>query len=473
MAGRSNDSNPDAMFGTNFKFTTANAEQRISAHATSRLFFNDDVITFQNAASGAADSAISWSERMRIDSSGTTKIIATKAFGNETATLRVATSPTGTNYSDGAFANIVFGDESIANSHLGEIQVVQLDASLSTASDMRFLTNSGGGNTNTTERMRIDSSGNVGIGTDSPRQKLDISGNIVSNAVYLNDSANNDRNVMFIDSSDNLLLATGTSAGARSMLFYTENTERMRITSVGDILVGSGGAEPSATQIGFKIGYASSGTFVNNAKNITTTTAHINFFNPNGLVGAIKTSGSSTSYVTSSDYRLKENVVPMEGALDRVDALKPSRFNFIADEDTIVDGFLAHEVQDIVPEAVTGDKDAMRTEEYEVTPAVYKDVIHPAEEAVYETIEHPAIEEELDEEGNVIVEGKDAYTEEILVTEAKEEWTENVLVSEAVMGTREVPDYQGIDQSKLVPLLVGAIKELRAEINSLKAQINN
>ena len=56
MASRSNDSNPDAMFGTNFKFTTANAEQRISAHATSRLFFNDDVITFQNAASGAADS---------------------------------------------------------------------------------------------------------------------------------------------------------------------------------------------------------------------------------------------------------------------------------------------------------------------------------------------------------------------------------------------------------------------------------
>jgi hypothetical protein len=79
MAGRANDSNPDAMFGTNFKFTTANAEQRISAHATSRIFFNDDVITFQNAGSGTAGSAISWSPRMTIDSSGNVLVGKTSA----------------------------------------------------------------------------------------------------------------------------------------------------------------------------------------------------------------------------------------------------------------------------------------------------------------------------------------------------------------------------------------------------------
>ena len=199
----------------------------------------------------------------------------------------------------------------------------------------------------------------------------------------------------------------------------------------------------------------------------------LGFYNNNGLVGSISTSGSSTVYSTSSDYRLKENVVEMTGALDRVSQLKPSRFNFIADADKTVDGFLAHEVQEIVPEAISGEKDGMRDEEYEVSPDVYEDVVHPAEEAVYETIEYPAVEEELDDEGNVIVEGKEAYTEEVLVTEAKEEWTEKVLVSEKVMGTREVPDYQGIDQSKLVPLLVGAIQELKAEIESLKSQINN
>jgi hypothetical protein len=160
----------------------------------------------------------------------------------------------------------------------------------------------------------------------------------------------------------------------------------------------------------------------------------------------------------------------MTGALDRVSELKPSRFNFIGEE-KIVDGFLAHEVQEIVPEAISGEKDAMRTEEYEVSPDVYEDVVHPAEEAVYETIEHPAVEEELDDEGNIIVEGKEAYTEEVLVTEAKEEWIEKVLVSEKVMGTREVPDYQGIDQSKLVPLLVGAIQEQQQLINDLKSRI--
>jgi hypothetical protein len=388
MAGRSNDSNPDAMFGTNFKFTTANSEQRISAHATSRLFFNDDVITFQNAASGAADSAISWSER-----------------------------------------------------------------------------------------MRIDSSGNVGIGTSSPAATfVALDGESEGGEIAIFSGTNQDRGLSISTFKNGIYGNAGVDFNAQSvnasvMSFSTNSTERMRITSGGDVLIGTtstlnanvdglhvdalGSLHAMCVQSGGN-GY---GIVLNNSAGT--------------VVGSIGMNASTTSYNTSSDYRLKENVVPMEGALDRVDQLKPSRFNFIADEDTTVDGFLAHEVQDIVPEAVTGDKDAMRTEEYEVTLAVYKDIIHPAEEAVYETIDHPAIEEELDEEGNVIVEGKDAYTEEILVTEAKEEWTENVLVSEAVMGTREVPDYQGIDQSKLVPLLVGAIKELRAEINSLKAQINN
>jgi hypothetical protein len=85
----------------------------------------------------------------------------------------------------------------------------------------------------------------------------------------------------------------------------------------------------------------------------------ITFQNDNGTVGTINTSGSSTSYGTSSDYRLKENVVDLTSAADRVQQLAPKRFNFIADADTTVDGFLAHEVSDIVPEAITGEKDAV------------------------------------------------------------------------------------------------------------------
>jgi hypothetical protein len=162
------------------------------------------------------------------------------------------------------------------------------------------------------------------------------------------------------------------------------------------------------------------------------------FFQANsGNRGSITSNGSSVSYNTTSDYRLKENVVPLTGATERVKQLNPSRFNFIADADTTVDGFLAHEVADVVPEAITGTKDAMRDEEYEVTPAVYEDVIIPAV---------------LDEEGN----------------EVEAERTEQQLVTEAVMGTRSVPDYQGIDQSKLVPLLVATIQELEARITALE-----
>jgi len=159
--------------------------------------------------------------------------------------------------------------------------------------------------------------------------------------------------------------------------------------------------------------------FLNIGNTRTTTQNTMRFFNANGQVGSIATSGTSTSYFTSSDYRLKENVVADWDATTRLKQLNPVRFNFIADPDTTVDGFLAHEVQDIVPEAITGTKDAMRDEEYEVTPAV------------------------LDEDGNE--------------------------VTPAVMGTRSVPDYQGIDQSKLVPLLVKTIQELEARITALEA----
>jgi len=321
--------------------------------------------------------------------------------------------------------------------------------------------------TNGSERMRIDSSGNS-----------NFYGNITISKstpfITLSNTAEDECGIVMLDSADAGQSAkiTYDAGSSNSLKFYNNaSNERMRITSVGNIqsnALGSG-----VVGYGFQLSPQSGYSQIYLESTTTSTVFIQRFYNPNGNIGNISISGSSTTFSTSSDYRLKENVVEMTGALDRVSQLKPSRFNFIADADKTVDGFLAHEVQEIVPEAITGEKDAMRTEEYEVSPAVYEDVVHPAEEAVYETVEHPAVEEELDDEGNIIVEAVEAYTEEVLVTEAKEEWTEKVLVSEKVMGTREVPDYQGIDQSKLVPLLVGAIQELKAEIESLKQQINN
>ena len=122
------------------------------------------------------------------------------------------------------------------------------------------------------------------------------------------------------------------------------------------------------------------------------------FKNPNGTVGTISTNGTATAYNTSSDYRLKENVVPVTGAADRVKLLKPVNFNFIADPETAVDGFLAHELSEVIPEAVTGEKDA------------------------------------VDEDSN--------------------------------------PIYQGIDQSKVVPLLTAALQEALDKIENLETRIS-
>jgi len=156
-------------------------------------------------------------------------------------------------------------------------------------------------------------------------------------------------------------------------------------------------------------------------------------------VGSISVTASSTSYNTSSDYRLKEDWQPMEGNIDRLMQLKPCNFAWKVDGSR-VDGFLAHEAQEVVPEAVHGTKDAMRTEQYEVSPAVYEDVVIPAE---------------FDEDGN----------------EISPERTEQKLVKEAVMGEREVPEYQGIDQSKIVPLLTAALQDAVKKIEALEARI--
>ena len=87
------------------------------------------------------------------------------------------------------------------------------------------------------------------------------------------------------------------------------------------------------------------------------------FFNPNGQVGYIQTSGSGTIYNTGSDYRLKENQVLISDGITRLKQLKPYRFNFKKDPSTTLDGFFAHEVQSIVPEAISGTKDEVATKD--------------------------------------------------------------------------------------------------------------
>ena len=82
--------------------------------------------------------------------------------------------------------------------------------------------------------------------------------------------------------------------------------------------------------------------------------------NNGSTIGSISQNGSTITYGGTSDYRLKENVTDMTNATTRLKQLKPKRFNYISDEtNTLYDGFLAHEVSSVVPEAVVGEKDAV------------------------------------------------------------------------------------------------------------------
>jgi len=300
-----------------------------------------------------------------------------------------------------------------------------------TSSELSFHTMSG---SNTSETMRISGS-NVGIGTTSPgnRLQIDASSAIADELILKLDGSgvgfngNNDANIKHGLSYELCSYSTSTGvvhrqaakievqkvgswneaaggAGTKADLVFSTNNgtiaspaiaERMRINSGGDVFIGSAGVNPGASQTGFAYrGVASGYGFIATAVGGTNALTHHAFYNTNGLCGQIYTTGSSIVIVQSSDYRLKENVVGITGATQRLLQLKPSRFNFIADANTTVDGFLAHEVADVVPEAVVGTKDA------------------------------------VDADGN--------------------------------------PEYQGIDHSKLVPLLVATIQELEARLTALE-----
>ena len=130
--------------------------------------------------------------------------------------------------------------------------------------------------------------------------------------------------------------------------------------------------------------------------NTTNNSVVLQFDNNGSGVGQIVHDNSATAYNTSSDYRLKEDIVEMQDSISRVQALKPVNFAWKIDGRR-ADGFLAHEAQEVVPEAISGTKDA------------------------------------VDEDGQ--------------------------------------PDYQGIDQSKLVPLLTKALQEALTKIESLEARV--
>lgn len=247
-----------------------------------------------------------------------------------------------------------------------------------------------GGNGSANQRLVTDGSGTLSWSSDV----MLAAGSAASPSLYFSGDTNTG---MWSPSADALAWSTG-------------GTERMRIGSDGRVYINRtttiDGNQAGILQISadsttkvasFYQNAAGAGSSSALTVGRATDGAVIEFYRATTQVGSISITTTNTAYNTSSDYRLKENVTAVTDGITRLQQLKPSRFNFIANPGQTVDGFIAHEVQSVVPEAITGEKDA------------------------------------VDADGN--------------------------------------PIYQGIDQSKLVPLLTAALQEAVAKIESLETRI--
>jgi hypothetical protein len=285
----------------------------------------------------------------------------------------------------------------------------------------------------------------IGIGTASPASIVEIIGTNPKLTINANDVINGRNATLSLisgtgaDPSGTCQIMYGasnsTTAGTLTFVEGDGTTERARLDPSGNLLVGTTNTIIwNTTNTGVVIGGASAPAIQVSRSgdaslllNRTSSDGNIAIFARQGVsVGNISVTASATAYNTSSDYRLKENIAPMTGALAKVLELNPVTYTWKADG-SAGEGFIAHELQAVVPDAVTGEKDATEIQQVEVSPAV------------------PAT---YDEEGNELTSAVEAVYEE-----------------------REFPNYQGVDTSFLVATLTAAIQELKAELDEAKARI--
>ena len=392
-----------------------------------------------------ADGATAPTERMRIDSSGKVGIgtaspdvnfhvSATSSVAKIESTASATSARLIIKSANNTYTGLHFGDD--GDDDVGRIRYYH------NTDHMQF-------SVGATERMRIDADGDVGIGTSSPggnrlmvqltddnsdsflvkggsgqgRTNIRVQmGNTDSTAStgyrITNSSGNTIASLFIMNDKDDLNFMNQSSGG--QIIFNTSSTSnslgslaRARFDMDGNFFLGKSSADIDNTGVELKQNAQSAFTRNNGS------TCTFNRGTNNGTLISLRRSGSeggtigitpsSASFNTSSDYRLKENLVTISDGITRLKTLKPYRFNFKVDASTTVDGFLAHEVT-AVPEAITGTKDQV------VTQAM---------------IDSGEYEE----------------------------------------GTLNDPIYQSIDQSKLVPLLVAALQEEISKREALEARV--
>ena len=430
--------------------------------AESNLFFADGTASADNLRGRIEYSHLSEAMKLYVNNSEAIRIDSSGNVGIGTSSPSLGSNGSGLHIKGASGEYGVLKVDSSTTSEEGWVQfsnngVDKFRIASDSSTNLKFI------HSGVAERLRIDSSGRVGIGTSSVNNTLEIKSTTNADGIRLSNAVGSYYHLVR-SNGDGLLFdadAGNTGGGGADIRFQVKGSERMRIDSSGILHFGKTATSFATAGIDIRpvgaVDATRSGGPILNLNRTSSVGEIVGFYYAESQVGTISVAASSTSYNTSSDYRLKENVTADWDATTRLKQLNPVRFNFIADADTTVDGFLAHEVQDIVPEAITGTKDAMRDEEYEVSAAT-GDIYTPATEAV------------LDEDGNEVT---PAVAEVIHSTDVErpeelaegKQWRETTAV---VMGTRSVPDYQGIDQSKLVPLLVKTIQELEARIAALE-----
>jgi hypothetical protein len=302
--------------------------------------------------------------------------------GNRGGMLRVSDNST----SAGAGGAILFASaqgDTANSTGFAAIKGLLSDGSGNTVGDLSFSTRNGAADTSLTERMRITNGGNVGIGTSSPGAKLEVVGNIKIGGYNIIGGANNSTVGMFAGTAFNTggasIVTRGISNGFNDggIEFYTGSgatgSERMRITAAGRIGIKTSVptslltiSTPGDTENITKLTINGYGDFrgygcIMQPNNDTNCVPFL-FTNAAGtVVGSISTNASGTSFTTSSDYRLKHDVQPLTTGLATIAALKPSTYKWNAD-DSHGEGFIAHELAEHIPHAVTGEKDAVNAD---------------------------------------------------------------------------------------------------------------
>jgi hypothetical protein len=452
-----------SLFGNNFYRNASVNEIYLTTAAASSYQQGSGIHTWRVAPSGTAGNIITFTTAMTLDASGNLGVGVTPSAWYATD-MKALQFPSGS-FSTYQTTHFLMRQNSYAASGTATETYVNngfasIYSQVSGAHSWSIAPSGTAGNPITyTQAMTLNTSGQLAIGQTTATHTLDIRAkplsagydgfNIMNSAgngsvfnlsqtgtAYTFGSVGSNQSWLYSAYGDLNITNDKYTGGGSGIIKFSRasGTESMRIDDSGNVAIGNTAAGYDGTNNGIwlrgGVKVLQSSRNDNPAANFarTGTDGSVVTFDKGASfnVGSISITSSTTAYNTSSDYRLKENIAPMTGALATVAQLKPVTYNWKIDGSN-GQGFIAHELAEVVPDCVVGEKDATEEQEYEISPAI------------------PAV---LDEEGNVV-------TEEV----------------PAVMGTRTVPVYQGIDTSFLVATLTAAIQELKAELDITKAKV--